>query len=141
MLSKASGSCVRTWKGNSSGKTKRTHFQEPRGLVQGFVLMTRDSRGVPLLRGSRCTPRCSLRGALGFIHWESACKALAGKVTQGGNIPTGIWLLLQAPGQAVVLLLHSQILTVYRQYYRPPPVGLKWPMPEASAGNGCTKSD
>lgn len=79
MLSKASGSCVRTWKGNSSGKTKRTHFQEPRGLVQGFVLMTRDSTGVPLLRGSCCTPRCSLRGALGFIHWESACKALAGK--------------------------------------------------------------
>lgn len=49
------GSSVRTWKGKSNGETKRIHFKEPRGLAQGFVLMTRDSRGVPLPRvgGSR----------------------------------------------------------------------------------------
>lgn len=46
---------MRTWKGNNSGETKRTHFKEPRGLAQGFVLMTRDSRGVPLQRGGGLT--------------------------------------------------------------------------------------
>lgn len=30
---------------HSNGGTKRTCFKEPRGLVPGLVLMTRDSRG------------------------------------------------------------------------------------------------